>query len=110
MLKKISVLFFALAFVAMLSSCGPAIDEELVGKWRSVVLPSLSIEFTSDGYMRGYSSETQVSEFKYEASGGSGTRWVEGKEDAKQSFTYSISGNTLMFTLDGGGTSEWERI
>ncbi len=98
MLKRIGMVFAMVAFVAFVASCGPAIDQELVGKWG--VDGSLVYEFKANGEM-GFGGLSGL--WYYEASNGEGKYWAEllGVKSDETTFTYKVSGDTLEITIEG---------
>lgn len=82
-------------------SGGDSVDSELLGTWTNA--SGSSFEFKSDNTLLVMltSGGTQIS-YSYEASGGSGSYWPTGASEASaQTFTYTLSGSTLLLHLGG---------
>ncbi|MDR0320714.1 MAG: lipocalin family protein [Treponema sp.] len=110
------------------ASANPAQPYTLVGSWYTTITytdgdgPDTRIyTFNSDGTGTYESREIRrntpssfrkgsMSAFRWTVSGNRLTRtWLYEDRDPTQSDTYSISGNTLTFTLSGGGTQQYTR-
>ncbi len=93
-MKRLSVVLVAILLIAMVAVSCAIIDTALLGKWGTVLG---NYEFKSDGSLNINIFGVAVP-YKYTASAGTGSYWVEGAEIVKTEFTYAISGTTLQFT------------
>ncbi|MCK9325459.1 MAG: hypothetical protein M0P69_08160 [Bacteroidales bacterium] len=73
-------------------------ESSLIGKWGTAGIQSF--EFTADGDMIVGNPMIITITYKYTASDGSGECWLESMPSIKIPFTYSFSGNQLIFIFE----------
>lgn len=102
-MKRILIVFALLSLIMI--GCTPPTDPanaSIVGDWGIGGVKAMS--FTASGTMTTYSESVTIS-YGYTAAGGSGEYWSIAAPDTKVGFTYSITGDTLVFTLTSLGVS-----
>jgi hypothetical protein len=121
MLKKLAVVIALVSFFGLVVSCGPAIDQDLVGVWECTETTSVAnrvgsvVKFTEDGKMGAsilgvdnYDDLRLV--YDYEAKDGKVTYWFPEYPDITMSIVYTVSGNTLNITTSGAFQGKYKRV